>query len=55
MVGLTYTAIKAACIEEAYLYAVALIAGNTTRWMDRFKVQGYGLTSFPEFKKLFIN
>ena len=53
MVGLTYTATKAAGMEAAYQYAVVLMAGNAARWMDSLEVQGHALNSFMEFEKLF--
>ena len=54
-IGLTYKATKAADTLAACHYAVALIAGNAVRWMDRPEVQGHALNSFLELKKLFIN
>ena len=55
VVGIAYTATKAADTEAACQYAVVLISGNTARWMDRLEVQGHAPNSFPEFEKLFIN
>ena len=54
-VGLTYKATKAADTLAVGQYAVALMAGNATRWIDRLEVQGHAPNSFPEFEKLFIN
>ena len=54
-VGLIYKATKASGTLTVYQYAVALMASNAARWMDRLEVQGHALHSFPEFKKLFIN
>ena len=55
MVGLTYIATEAADIKAVCQYAVALMAGNAARWMDRLEVQGNTPNSFSEFKKLFKN
>ena len=55
MVGITYMATKADNIKAAYQYAVALMGGNAAIWIDRFKVQGNALNSFPGFEKLSIN
>ena len=54
-IGLTYKATKAADTLAACQYAVALMAGNATRWMDRLEVQGHAPNNFMEFEKLFIN
>ena len=55
IVGLTYKATEVADTLAACQYAVALMAGNGARWMDRLEVQGHAPNSFLEFKKLFIN
>ena len=54
-IGLIYKATKAAETLAACQYAVALMAGNAARWMNRLEVQGHAPNSFPEFEKLFIN
>ena len=55
LVGLTYTATKAADTEASCQYAVALMSGYTAIWMDRLEVQGHAPKSYLEFEKLFIN
>ena len=52
---ITYVATDSADTEAACQYAVALMAGNTTRWMDRLKVQSLTPNSFLEYEKLFID
>ena len=37
-VGIIYTATEAADTEAVCQYAVALMVGNATRWMDRLEV-----------------
>ena len=54
-VGLIYKATKASGTLAACQYAMALMAGNAARWMDRLEVKGHASNSFLEFKKLFIN
>ena len=38
VVGLTYTATKAADTEAMCQYTVVLMAGNAARWIDRLEV-----------------
>ena len=56
-VGLIYKATEASGTLAAYQYAVALMAGNTARWMDRLEVQGHAPNSSSRIQKscLLIN
>ena len=40
---------------QACQYSIALMGGNTARWMDCLEVQGEAPAMFPDFERMFID
>ena len=40
---------------KACQYSVALMGGNTARWIDCLEVQGEVPTTYPYFERMFID
>ena len=40
--------------SKATRYAIALMAGNVSKWIDRLELKGTIPKSFPDFQKAFL-